>query len=158
MRCGGSCSDCKDVTRGLEVRKSFGWINVSALPVSSPHVERHTSSRRAPTQAIDQDHPLGPRASRYSKGSTQSERSQKTPQSERPQKTPETTEDHCETSPSTIHGRHAEDDRDRKLQELTATVEELATVIEHMSKKQLKTEPVELKPKQRSRITKEKTS
>ena len=55
-----SCSDCKDVTRGLEVRKSFGWINVSALPVSSPQVERHTSLRRAPTQAIDQDHPLGP--------------------------------------------------------------------------------------------------
>ena len=39
-----------------------------------------------------------------------------------------------------------------KLQELTATVEKLANVIEHMSKSQSqKTEPVELKPKQRSR-------
>lgn len=68
------------------------------------------------------------------------------------QRTQETTEEQAEEiSPSTIHGRHAEDDRDRKLQKLTATVEKLAKVIENMSKKQMKTDPVELKPKHRSR-------
>ena len=46
--------------------------------------------------------------------------------------------------------RHPEDERDQKLKELTATVERLASVVEHMSKSQ-KSEPVELRPKQRSR-------
>ena len=61
-----------------------------------------------------------PRAARYSRGSTQSERSR------------DDTRDSTDEA-STIQGHRPEDDRDRKLKELTATVEKLANVIEHMS-------------------------
>ena len=95
MRCGGSCFDCRNTSRGLQHVSVAGFIATG----SSCHdfkASTVAATSAWSTETFDKDHSTCCTA-----------------QSERSQRTPETTKDHVEdTSPSTIHGRPAEDDRD----------------------------------------------
>lgn len=122
---------------------------MSALPVSSPQEVRATTSRRAPLPPPPPEAPrpstrIIPRAARLRVSDPR--------EHQRRQK----------TMWRTLHRLQSMDALrkmiviDHKLQELTATVEKFANVIEHMYKNQSKMEHVELKPKQRSRTPRRK--
>ena len=159
MRCGGSCNECQDVSAGLEVCRRFDWVQMNARPVADPekrhilHHQKHHHCHRRLLSMMHHGHLLR-RSSHVLPGKARGllilrglepkcrnalRRQQMSMRAE-------------ETSPpSTVHGRNSEDDRDRKLQELTATVEKLANVIEQRVSKTQKTERVEPRPKHRSR-------
>ena len=143
MRYGDICRECKDTTSGLWLdsddcetnrRKAYN-ITTRISPSSAGPSSRNTSNFDFGSGHQAQDHSKGCKYNRSSR-STRDNSTDDVSTNRRPE-------------PEASTNRHPEDKRDKKLQELTAIVEKLASVIECMSKSQ-KSEPVEFRPKSRS--------
>ena len=156
MRCGGTCHECKDTSLSLDLCKRFGWIQMTANQ-SEKGVQCLGEDFLRISQATAQAEETPPNLRlRFQMPSPRSFQRQPDIYSrsievyawsiQRMKHPPVAIQKRMKRPPVVIQKTN---EIRSCAKELTATVEKLASVIEHMSKSQ-KSEPVELKPRSRS--------